>query len=188
MDKGGTTAGGMDVQRIAILGCGGSGKSTLARDLGRTLNLPVVHLDAHFWQPGWIETPRVDWVARVRDLAAADHWIIDGNYSGTFESRLTRADTVVFLDLPRRICLYRIIKRRIQYAGMNRPDMGQGCPEHIDLTFFQWIWNFPRRRRPHVLAALLRLPGSTRIFRLRSSRDVTAFLQGVQDGFQLQDH
>jgi len=178
----------MDVQRIAILGCGGSGKSTLARDLGRTLNLPVVHLDAHFWQPDWVETPIDDWVTRVRDLAAADHWIIDGNYSGTFESRLTRADTVIFLDLPRRICLYRIIKRRIQYAGTNRPDMGQGCPEHIDLTFFRWIWNFPRRRRPHVLAALLRLPASTRIFRLRSTRDVTAFLQGVQDGFQLQDH
>lgn len=45
-------------QRIAIIGSGGAGKSTLARALGGGLGLPVYHLDASFWRPGWTEPPR----------------------------------------------------------------------------------------------------------------------------------
>ncbi len=45
------------MKRLAIVGCAGAGKSTLARLLGQILGLPVFHLDALFWRPGWVETP-----------------------------------------------------------------------------------------------------------------------------------
>ena len=48
----------MPMQRIVIIGSGGAGKSTLAQQLGARLDLPVIHLDALYWQPGWVETPR----------------------------------------------------------------------------------------------------------------------------------
>jgi adenylate kinase family enzyme len=67
------------VQRVVIVGSGGAGESTLAVELGRRTNLPVVHLDHHFWHPGWVETPRDEWRAVQQELFAGDEWIADGN-------------------------------------------------------------------------------------------------------------
>lgn len=93
------------MERVAIIGPGGAGKSTLARQLGAITGVPVIHLDREHWKPGWVETPAAEWEERVRELAAAERWIIDGNYGGTLDVRLDRADTVVFLDFGRFRCL-----------------------------------------------------------------------------------
>ena len=55
------------MDRILILGCGGAGKSTLAGQLGEILDLPVIHLDQEYWQPGWVPTPDDEWLRRVAD-------------------------------------------------------------------------------------------------------------------------
>lgn len=60
------------MQRIAIMGCLGSGKSTLARKLGAALDLPVVHMDQHYFSPGWVEPNHDDWRAKVAGLCAQD--------------------------------------------------------------------------------------------------------------------
>ncbi len=80
-----------------MVGSGGAGKSTLAREIGQRTGIPVIHLDQHFWKPGWVETPAEEWRAMQNDLLAADCWIVDGNYGGTFDVRFARADTVVVL-------------------------------------------------------------------------------------------
>ena len=85
-------------KRIAIIGSSGSGKSTLARTLGVRLGLPVVHLDAHFWRAGWVETDKAQWQETVQALAHGERWIIDGNYSSTMDIRLPLAETIIFLD------------------------------------------------------------------------------------------
>gem|GEM_PF-6797859 len=41
------------MQKVAIIGSYGAGKSISARSLGNKLDLPVIHLDAYYWQPGW---------------------------------------------------------------------------------------------------------------------------------------
>jgi adenylate kinase family enzyme len=75
------------VERVLVIGGPGAGKSTLAARLGAALGLPVVHLDAHFWRPGWQESPRPEWAARVAELAAAERWVMDGHYAGTLAVR-----------------------------------------------------------------------------------------------------
>ncbi len=140
-------------RRIAVLGSGGSGKSTAAREIARILSLPLLHLDGLYWLPGWQPRPDAEWAALQRQLAAEDRWIMDGNYGRTLEIRLSRADGVLFLDLPRRICLWRALWRSVRLYGRERPDLGQGCLEHLDFEFLRWIWGFPRSTRGKLVAA-----------------------------------
>jgi len=170
------------MNRIAIIGSGGSGKSTLARQLGRTLGLPVIHLDALFWRPGWVETPRDEWEVLQRTLIAAERWFLDGNYGGTMEIRLRAADTVIYLDLPRFVCLRAAVWRSLRGFGRTRADVAPGCPEKLDLTFYRWIWEYPATRRPKILARLARLPAATRVIRLRSRRDLCRFVNSLTPG------
>jgi adenylate kinase family enzyme len=141
-------------RRVLILGPSGAGKSTLAVELGSRLGLPVIHLDAHFWQAGWVESERVDFAARVDRLADRPSWVMDGNYSYTMEHRLERADQVIYVHATRWRCLANVIRRWLTNRGRQRPDMADGCPEKIDLEFVRWIlWVQP----PGLRATLHRL-------------------------------
>jgi adenylate kinase family enzyme len=171
------------MRRILLIGSGGAGKSTMATRLGAMLGLPVIHLDAHYWRAGWVATPADEWRAHVADLASGDAWIMDGNYGGTMEQRLAACDTVIFLDLPRTVCLWRILRRTIRFAGRSRPDMTPGCPERLTWEFAWWVWTYPTRRRPGVLQRLAALPATTRVLRLRSARDVERLLTAGEQHF-----
>lgn len=164
------------VKRVAVIGSGGAGKSTFARDLGERTGLPVIHLDALFWRPNWTPTPKDEWIPIEERLVAEDRWIMDGNYGSTQDLRLPRADTVVFLDLPRLVCLWSVIRRWASYWHETRPDMAPGNRENLDPKFLAWIWTYPSKKRPEVLARLAALPATTRVVRLRSRREMREFL------------
>ena len=173
------------MQKVAIIGSGGSGKSELARRLGAILGLEVHHLDALNWKPGWVATPKPEWRALVEELAGRDRWIIDGNYGGTLDVRLAAADAIVFLDLPRTICLWRAVKRGVRYRRRLRPDIAPGCPERFDrqfLEYLRWIWGYPSTRRPSVLQRIERLGSGAQVHILRSRRDVEVFVSDIERG------
>lgn len=165
------------MKKVLIIGPGGSGKSSLAVRLGELLRLPVIHLDEHYWRPGWIEPPLEEWRARVAELCARDAWIMDGNYGGTLEERVAASDTVLFLDRPRGTCVWRIVKRRI--AGMWRPHPGlaDGCRERLAWGFFKWVWSYPTSVRPRVLAHLQTVSAYKSVVILSSEREVEDFVE-----------
>ena len=119
------------MQRVLVIGSGGAGKSAFAVRLGQATGLPVIHLDAAYWKPGWREPSKDAWAARVTQLLAGEHWIMDGNYGGTLEQRLAACDTVVFLDMPRLLCIWRVLKRFVQYRGRTRPDVTAGVQSSV---------------------------------------------------------
>ena len=168
------------MQRVLVIGSGGSGKSTVAAQLGELLNLEVHHLDKSYWRAGWAEPGREEWIKTVTELIDKDSWIIDGNYSGTLELRLPKCDTIVFLDLPRVICLWRILKRFFRYREGTRPDMAEGCRENLSLEFVNWVWNYPRRSRPKVIKRLQEHAVGKEIIWLRSRSDVNKFLEACK--------
>jgi adenylate kinase family enzyme len=159
-----------------IIGSGGAGKSTFARRLGRALGREVVHLDALYWRAGWVEPPKDEWAQRVAELARGESWIIDGNYGGTMDIRLAACDTVIFLDMPRVLCVWRILKRIALYRKGSRPDLPDGCDERIDREFIKYVWNYPRSRRPKILEKLKALSAEKTVVHLRSGKDVEGFL------------
>ena len=167
------------MRRVVVIGSPGSGKSTFSQRLGALLDLPVIHLDAHFWRPGWVEPVRRDWAAQQLDLIQQPGWIMDGYYGGTLDIRYGAADTVIFLDLPRWVCLWRVLKRRVVYHGRSRPDIAAKCPESIDWPFIQYVWRYPHAKRPEVLRRLLALPSSKQIIQLDSSQAVKQLLHQV---------
>jgi adenylate kinase family enzyme len=163
------------VRRVMIVGCGGAGKSALARQIGAITGLPVIHLDHHYWGPDWDPMPGPEWVAYQRRLLGGDRWIADGNYGGTLELRAELADTIVFVDLPRRVCLPRAV-RRVRSPILQAP----GCAQKVDVEFLRWIWTFPKRTRPKVLGVLGRHAPTTDVVHLRSAADIRAFLSRLR--------
>ena len=152
------------MRRVLIIGPCGSGKSTLARELAPRMGLPLVHMDQLGWQAGWVETEKAELNARLAEVVAQDQWLIEGNYGSTLAPRLERADTVIYLDFPIRLCLWRLVKRIRSNRGRSRPDMPDGCPERFDAAFFWYVMNWnsgPRVRTEAKLAGykgnLLRL-------------------------------
>ncbi|MEM8649996.1 MAG: DNA topology modulation protein FlaR [Pseudomonadota bacterium] len=118
----------------------------------------------------------------VSDAISRDTWIFDGNYSRNFYERASRSDTIVFLDIPRWLCLFRVTKRALSQLGKSRSDMADDCPERIDGAFWEFlkfIYNYPSNGRLKALKLLEEAPASASVFHLRSRGDVDKFLQSV---------
>ena len=168
------------MRKVLVIGPGGAGKTTFARELAERTGLPLIHLDSLYWSAGWTPTPNEQWDRTIEQLLARDAWIMDGNYGRTLSMRLAACDTVIFLDMPRLQSLWRVVWRSIRYRGRSRPDLPQGCPEHLTWEFVWWIWTYKKRRRPDIMQRLSALPSGAQAFVLRSSREGREFLNRLE--------
>jgi adenylate kinase family enzyme len=174
-------------KRIAIVGCIGAGKSTLARILGGRLGLEVFHLDRIWWRGGGYRIVGAETVATdtmddqafrnlQEELAARDSWIIDGGRAD-LSVRLARADTVIFLDLPRRTCMWRIVKRtgrpRVDYP----PDVEESWRWMVLLL--RWVWSYPGDKRPGIVANIGEHAKHAKVIHCESRTDVRRFVESV---------
>jgi adenylate kinase family enzyme len=164
------------MRKVLVIGSGGAGKSSFATRLGELLNIEVLHLDKYYWRPGWVEMPKEEWLKTVEELLGRDSWVMDGNYSGTLDIRLEACDTVIFLDMARALCLWRVLKRAVIYWKGGRPDIAEGCRERFNLEFIRWVWNYSRRTRPKVVEMLKANSERKRIVWLRTRSEVERFL------------
>lgn len=169
------------MKKIAVIGCGGAGKSTFSRRLSEILKIPVCHLDKLFWKPGWTPTPNDEWDDLIKNLVSKEEWILDGNYGRTMDIRLANADTIIFLNMPMYLCIYRIIKRRLMYNGTSRPDMNEGCPEKLDINFIKWVWGYNKNKKPEILSKLNKFSNQKNIIIFNNSSEIDSFIYDLKN-------
>ena len=176
------------VQRVSVVGTSGAGKSTLSRALAGALSAEFLELDSVFHQAEWVPLPTEDFRRRVGDVVAGERWVIDGNYTSKVTDLIwARADTVVWLDLPRPIVMRRIIRRSFgRVAG--RTELWNGNRERWQNLFsldkeqsvIAWAWQTHAATRAKYEAAMADPENSHLEFvRLRSPGAVRRFLSGV---------
>jgi adenylate kinase family enzyme len=147
--------------------------------MGERLGLPVIHLDLLYWRAEWRAVTDVEMRVAVDAASMGDAWISEGLAIDSSALRLCRADTIVWLDVPRQTCLRRAILRVPLNLGRARPDLPDGCPEKFDMTFYRWIWRFDRDVRPRLRAAIRRFGAKARVIRLSNDREIAAFVSSL---------
>ncbi|MBT4879388.1 MAG: AAA family ATPase [Alphaproteobacteria bacterium] len=143
-----------NAKRIYVLGCAGSGKSTTARKLHKILKLPVAHLDVEYWKPGWVEPTDAEWRIHLKKLVSQKTWIMDGSHVSRADITFPEADIIIFLNVPRYKCLWRVIKRRIVHRKTPRSDIPVHCPERLTWKFLKWIWNYDQTKTQRIFKAV----------------------------------
>lgn len=141
-------------KKIIILGCPGSGKSTLARNLQSKTGLPLYHLDNIWWKPDRTHISRDEFDEKLEALLREDAWIIDGDYSRTYEVRFAACDTVIFLDYDEEECMKGICSR----IGEERTDI-PWTESSIDPELVAEVRNYRSEKRPVILSLIEKYPG-----------------------------
>ncbi len=176
------------MRRVSVVGVSGSGKSTLGRDLAARLGVRYAELDAIFHQPGWTPLDSAQFRRRVTSIASGDGWVIDGNYSAVRPLVWERADTVVWLDLPRRTVMRRLIWRTIRRAA-GRTELWNGNRERWRnlLTWdeqesvISWAWHhYPVYRERYAAAAHDPACAHLRFIRITTRADVRQLLDSAR--------
>ena len=176
------------MRRVSVVGTSGSGKSTLTRALARALDADFLELDSVFHQPGWVPLSREEFRRRVSDAVAGERWVIDGNYTSNVRDLVwARADTVVWLDLPRRTVMRRIIWRSFLRAA-GRQELWNGNRERWrnlfsldkEQSIIAWAWQTHAANRVKYAAAMTdRANAELRFVRLKNPAEVRRFLRSV---------
>ncbi len=169
------------MRRVLVIGCSGAGKTTLSRRLAKTTGLPLIELDSLHWRPGWIAPATQEWRTEIAELVTRPAWIMDGNFAGSFDLRMPKADTVIWVDLPRHTCMRRVFVRIMRGYGRNRAGLPEGCPERLDWQFLHYIWTFNREHRPRIETALARFGSHLQLVHLSSKRDAADFLAATAE-------
>lgn len=142
-------------RRLAIIGLPGSGKSTFATTLGKLLEIPVHHLDRHMFEPDGKKRDRLERLSVEQSMVNEASWIVEGCAMSTLETRFSRADTVLYFNFPRLLCVWRVIKRIFVY---DKAISETGCARMVNATLLKYIWSFNEEKGPAIEALKAKFP------------------------------
>ncbi|QWW69411.1 AAA family ATPase [Rhizobium sp. WYJ-E13] len=164
-------------ERIVVIGGSGGGKSTLAQKLASHFDLTYLSIDRDIrWLPGWVERGKEEQRQRIIERIAGERWIMDGTNTSTFDIRLPRTDIVIWVRMPRLLCVWGVLTRWLKHLGRTRPEMAPGCIEKVDWEFLEFIWTFEKKFTPRVTAAIAAHGPHVPVLQVKSRRQMRALL------------
>ncbi|MBR4768693.1 MAG: adenylate kinase [Lachnospiraceae bacterium] len=150
-----------------VIGCSGSGKSTFSRKLHEVTGLPLIHLDNIWWKPDRSHISREEFDRRLNEALQSSEWIIDGDYSRTYEVRFKSCDTVIFLDFSIDECMNGIKER----VGIKRSDL-PWTERELDPELVTFVEDYERNNRPVVYSLIEKYTDKSKfIFKSRLEAD-----------------
>ncbi len=163
--------------RILVMGCSGGGKSTLSLKLAARFGLAYISIDRDIlWLPGWVERGKEEQRAIIVAKVRGERWIMDGTNPSTFDVRLPRTDLVIWVRMPRLLCVWGVVSRWIKWMGRTRPEMAPGCIEKVDWEFLRFIWTFEEKFTPRVLAGLAAHGAEVPVLQVKSRGEMRQLL------------
>ena len=141
------------MRKAIIIGPSGSGKTTFSVALHNTTGLPLYHLDNIWWNADKTHISRPEFDLKLSDLINRDCWIIDGDYSRTYEPRIAACDTIFFLDFDINICMEGLTQR----LGKPRPDM-PWIDYELDQELVARVQKYETENKPVLLSLFDKYP------------------------------
>lgn len=175
------------MQRISVVGSSGSGKTTLAKRIATILDVPHLELDSVHHLPEWEPIDTELFRSHVSDFTAADRWVVDGNYSKVRDIVWGRADTVIFLDLPRWRVMARLVPRTLRRM-ITREELWNGNRERFsnlmsrnpEENLLVWSWTRHELQVERFEAAVVDTKWNHITFlRLRNPHEIEGLLAGL---------
>ncbi len=174
------------MDRIAVVGCSGSGKTTVATSVAEALGIPHLELDSVFHQPNWVGLPIEEFQDAVTAFTDRDAWVVDGNYTsqGIADIVWPRADTIVWLDLPRSETMRRIVPRTLGRVARgerlwndNRERWTNLVDPRPNQNMILWAWTrHPIVRREYAQRFADAEGSHLTLVRLKTPTEIDAFL------------
>ncbi|HRW58531.1 MAG TPA: hypothetical protein P5048_02795 [Chlamydiales bacterium] len=132
--------------KILIFGTPGSGKTTIASKLNQKAPIPLYHIDSLFFHPGWIEKESCLFLDELKKIIQTEDWIIEGNAMQSLQLRYQNADIAIYLNFPRRICLFRAFKRHIRSLIHSKKNPSS----KLTWKFLRYLWNYSKRYQMQI--------------------------------------
>ncbi len=162
------------MKRVLVIGPSGAGKSEFSRRLREKTGLPLFHLDNVWWKEDKTHITREEFDVKLAELISKDEWILDGDYSRTYEVRFKAADTVFFLDYPLEVCLAGVSSR----IGTKREDI-PWVEDEFDPEFKEWIINWRESKLPLITALFEKYKAEKNIIIFKSRSEADNFLDNL---------
>lgn len=174
------------MQRVIVIGTSGSGKTTLARQLAQRMGWPHIELDNLHWEANWQQADEETLTARVTAAMTPESWVMDGNYGKISHLTWPRADTIIWLDYPRWLVMWRVIRRTARRVLTREKLWEAGNVEDLNAVFgkdsiIAWAWNTYERRRSSY-PELFEKPEHAHltVIRFESPRQADAWLKQIK--------
>jgi adenylate kinase family enzyme len=155
--------------KICVIGYSGSGKSTFSQKLKMIYDIPLIHIDAIFFEENWQVRNETIVQTELANFIHQENWIIDGNYSRFVIERFDLAKTIYIFDFNRIKCFYCAILRRIKYHRKQRDSVANGCNEKLDFEFMFWLLYKGRKKNKKWFKTIQQMhPNKIVVFKRRA--------------------